>query len=229
LLFTLRISLPDIPGTLGAVATAFGKGGANILTLDVIEREGGLAVDDLTVEAPEGMQEALRLAVEEVPGLSVEELRPVEAFRDVMEPLDLAVALAEAEEPVVAILVERLPEALWADWCVVLTVGPAGLQVLGSSIGAPSVAEMQTPWIPVQGPTRLPVAGWMPPSWRAGPAARTGQGKFELAAAPLFGPYSAVLVGRRKGPHFRKTELTQLGLLARIASAAVARSPASTA
>jgi hypothetical protein len=227
MLFTLRLSLPDIPGTLGAVATAFGRGGANILTLDVIERENGLAVDDLTVEAPEGMQEALRLAAEDVPGLSVEELRPVDAFRDVMAPLDLAAAVAEAEEPVVDILVERLPEALWADWSVVLTAGPTGLQVLGSSIGAPSVSEMETPWIPLKGPTRLAVAAWMPPSWRVGPGTRMGQGKFELAAAPLFGQYSAVLVGRRKGPHFRKTELTQLGLLARIAAAAFVRTPAS--
>jgi hypothetical protein len=228
MLFTLRISLPDIPGTLGAVATAFGKGGANILTLEVIEREGGLAVDDLTVEATEGMQEALRLAVEAVPGLSVEELRPVDAFRDVMAPLDLAAALAQAEEPAVSVLVDRLPEALWADWCIVLSAGPAGLQVHGSSIGAPSVAEMEAPWIPLQGPTRLPVAVWMPRSWRVGPGAREGQGKFELAAAPLSSPYSAVLVGRREGPHFRGAELTQLGLLARIASAAMERSPAST-
>jgi hypothetical protein len=227
MLFTLRISLPDIPGTLGAVATAFGKGGANILTLDVIEREGGLAVDDLTIEAPEGMQEALRLAALEVPGLSVEELRPIDAFRDVMAPLDLAVALAEADDPGVKVLVDRLPEALWADWCLVLSVGPAGLQVLGSSIGVPSIAEMETPWIPIHRPTRLPVAGWMPRSWRMGPGARMGQGKFELAAAALSGPYSAVLVGRRKGPHFRDAELTQLGLLARIAAAAFVKSGAS--
>lgn len=226
MLFTLRICIPDLPGTLGAVATAFGKGGANILTLDVIERDGGLAVDDLTVEAPEGMQEALRLAHLVVPGLTVEELRPVDAFRDLMAPLDLAALLLETEESPASVLVERLPEALWSDWCVILSGGPDGVRVMGASIGAPSMDGVGTPWLPLQGATRLPLAEWMPPGWREGPAARNGQGKFELAAAPIFDSYSAVMVGRRKGPHYRAAELSQLGLLARIASAAAARASA---
>jgi hypothetical protein len=217
-LFSLRISLPDRPGTLGAVATAFGRGGANILTLEIVE-SGGVAVDHLVVEAPEGMQEAIRLATQAVPGLAVEEIRPVEAFRDVMSPLQLAAVLAEGVHPAIAMLVERLPEALRADWCVVLSHGIDGLQILGASLGAPSLTDVKTPWLPLQSPTRLPAAEWMPPSWTLGPAARNGLGKFELAAAPLFDAHSAVLVGRRKGPQFRASELEQLGLLARIAAA----------
>lgn len=218
MLFSLRISLPDRPGTLGAVATAFGQGGANILTLDIVE-SGGVAVDDLVVEAPEGMQEALRRAVEAVPGLVVEELRPVEAFQDYMSPLALAAALAEGSQPAMTTLIERLPEALRADWCIVLTSHGIGVKVLASGLGAPSVTEIEAPWLPLDGPTRLLPAGWMPPSWIIGPASRDGQGKFELAAAPLFDRSTAVLVGRRKGPQFRKSELEQLALLARVAAA----------
>jgi hypothetical protein len=225
MLFTLRICIPDLPGTLGAVATAFGKGGANILTLDVIERDGGLAVDDLTVEAPEGMQEALRLAHLVVPGLTVEELRPVDAFRDLMAPLDLAAVLLETEESPARVLVERLPEALWSDWCVIVSEAPDGLRVIDASIGAPSMKGVETPWLPLQSAKRLPLAEWMPPAWREGPASRNGQGKFELAAAPIFDT-SAVMVGRRKGPHYRAAELSQLGLLARIASAAALKESA---
>jgi hypothetical protein len=218
MLFSLRISLPDRPGTLGAVATAFGQGGANILTLDIVE-SGGMAVDDLVVEAPEGMQEALRRATEAVPGLVVEELRPLEAFRDIMSPLELAATLAEGVQPLIATLVERLPEALRADWCVVLAGGANGLKVLGAGFGAPSLVGVEVPWLPLDGPTRLPAADWMPASWTIGPASREGLGKFELAAAPLLEASSAVLVGRRKGPQFRTSELEQLGLLARIAAA----------
>ena len=36
--FVLRVVLPDRPGTLGAVATALGEVGADILAMDVIER-----------------------------------------------------------------------------------------------------------------------------------------------------------------------------------------------
>ena len=56
----------------------------------------------------------------------VEEIRPLEAFRDIMSPLELAAALAEGTRPLIATLVERLPEALRADWCVVLTDGATG-------------------------------------------------------------------------------------------------------
>ncbi|MGQ0680073.1 MAG: ACT domain-containing protein [Actinomycetota bacterium] len=222
MLFAIRISLPDRPGTLGAVATAFGKGGANILTLDIVE-SGGVAVDDLVVEAPEGMQEALRLAMDSVPGLVVEELRPLEAFQDYMSPLELAAALTEATEPVITTLIERLPEALRSDWCIVLKRCSSGLEVLGSGLGAPSLSDVEAPWMPLHGPTKLLPAAWMPASWTMGPASRDGQGKFELAAAPLSDAYNAVLIGRRKGPSFRQSELQQLGLLSRVAAAAAAR------
>lgn len=222
MLFSIRLCLPDRPGTLGAVATAFGQGGANILTLDIVE-SGGVAVDDLVVEAPEGMQEALRRASEAVPGLVVEELRPLEAFQDYMSPLELAASLAEAAQPAVTTLIERLPEALRADWCIVLTRQDRVIKVLGSGLGAPSLMEVDAPWLPLEAPTRLPPADWMPSSWTIGPASREGQGKFELAAAPLFDSLTAVLIGRRKGPQFRKSELEQLGLLARVAAVSAER------
>jgi hypothetical protein len=219
-LFTLRITIPDRPGTLGSVATAFGQGGANILTLDVVDNESGVAVDDLLVEAPEGMQRALQIATELVPGLVVEEVRPVEAFQDLMSPLELAAALSEAQHQrcVLDTLVERLPEALRSDWCVVLSAGEPEVTVIASSLGAPSLAGVQSTWLPIDGARRLPPASWMPSSWTAGPAARDGLGKFELAAAPVFDSSTVALIGRRKGPQYRNSELVEFGLVTRIAS-----------
>lgn len=224
MLFSLRITLPDRPGILGSVATAFGQGGANILTLDVVESDNGLAVDDLVVEAPEGMQRALSLAGEAVAGLVVEELRPLDAFRDLMSPLELAAALAESKSALDT-LVERLPEALRSDWCVVMSAGEPDVVVLGSSLGAPSLAEVRIPWLPLDGATRLPRAGWMPAAWTEGPAARDGQAKYELAAAPVFDDNTAALIGRRKGPQYRNSELVEFGLLTRIATSARAAVP----
>lgn len=201
------------------MATAFGQGCANILTLEVVDSDAGTAVDDMLIDAPEGMQLALRLANQAVPGLVVEDLRPVEAFQDHMSPMELAAALSEArDQSVLDVLVERLPEALRSDWCVVLASVGDGVDILASSIGAPSMDEAKPTWLPLDGAKRLPPAGWMPPSWTAGPAARDGQGKFELAAAPIFGDCTAALVGRRNGPQYRKSELAEFQLLARIAS-----------
>ena len=52
--FLLRVILPDKPGSLGAVATALGNAGADILGVDVVERADGHAIDDLAVELPPG-------------------------------------------------------------------------------------------------------------------------------------------------------------------------------
>ncbi|MDQ3402573.1 MAG: amino acid-binding protein, partial [Actinomycetota bacterium] len=52
--FLIRVQLPDSPGVLGAVATALGAIGADILSVDVVERVGGTAIDDLVVELPSG-------------------------------------------------------------------------------------------------------------------------------------------------------------------------------
>ena len=75
--FLLRVVLPDKPGSLGAVATALGNAGADILGVDVVERADGHAIDDLAVELPPGRPpDVLITAAESVPGVEVESVRP---------------------------------------------------------------------------------------------------------------------------------------------------------
>ena len=50
--YLLRVMLPDRPGALGAVATALGQVGADILSVDVVERAAGRATDDIVIELP---------------------------------------------------------------------------------------------------------------------------------------------------------------------------------
>jgi hypothetical protein len=52
--YLLRVELDDRPGSLGSLALALGSVGADILSLDVIERGSGSAIDDLVVELPPG-------------------------------------------------------------------------------------------------------------------------------------------------------------------------------
>jgi ACT domain-containing protein len=51
-LFKLQISLPDRPGSLGAVASAIGFAGGDIRSLVVLRSEEGRGVDDMTVAIP---------------------------------------------------------------------------------------------------------------------------------------------------------------------------------
>ena len=50
--YLLRVQLEDRPGSLGSLAVALGSVGADILSLDVVERGSGYAIDDLVVELP---------------------------------------------------------------------------------------------------------------------------------------------------------------------------------
>jgi hypothetical protein len=73
-LVRVRIWLPDAPGVLGAVAGEIGAVKGNVLGLEVLEREAGVAVDELVVELPDdpGSVDALSRGVRNVPGAGVE-------------------------------------------------------------------------------------------------------------------------------------------------------------
>ena len=60
-------------------------------------------------------------------------------------------------------------------------------------------------------------AGWVPEDWKA-----IGT---EMAAAPLWDPETAVIVGRPGGPAMRDSEVARLAHLAGLASVVTGRSP----
>jgi hypothetical protein len=72
----VRIWLPDAPGVLGAVAAEIGAVKGNVVGLEVLEREAGVAIDELVVELPDdaGAIDALCRGVRKVAGAGVEEV-----------------------------------------------------------------------------------------------------------------------------------------------------------
>src|SRR3954453_20367662 len=88
--YLLRLVVPDRPGILGAVATAPGTAGIDIVSLDVLERARGAAVDDVVVELPEGgLPDNLITAAQAVEGFQVESLPPFSGQLDTHRELDL--------------------------------------------------------------------------------------------------------------------------------------------
>ena len=68
--YLLRVQLEDRPGSLGSLAVALGSVGADILSLDVVERGSGYAIDDLVVDLPPGaMPDMLITAAENLNGV----------------------------------------------------------------------------------------------------------------------------------------------------------------
>jgi hypothetical protein len=208
--YLLRVVLPDRPGALGALATALGLVGADIVSLDVIERSPGCAIDDLVVELPpERLADSLVSAAATVPGVRVESIRPYAGHTDPHRELELLERLATMPEQSLHVLADGVARIFRGGWALVLDAPSDGhAKVLAAGGGAPEIASLPTPWWPPS-PTRVLDAehDWAPPDW-----ARLG---IELAIAPL--GEAALLVGR---PALRwlPAEMLRLRHLAAIAA-----------
>ena len=72
----VRVWLADRPGSLGEVATKIGEVGGDLVGVDILERNGARAVDELTVELTDGCSaESLAEALSQLCGVEVEDLR----------------------------------------------------------------------------------------------------------------------------------------------------------
>ncbi len=71
--YVLRVQMPDRPGALGLVASRIGAVGADIISIDIVQRHEGRVVDEFVVElAGRHLVPLLRSEIHEVDGASVE-------------------------------------------------------------------------------------------------------------------------------------------------------------
>src|SRR3954467_14106295 len=168
--YLLRLVVPDRPGILGAVATALGLAGIDIVSLDVLERAGGVAVDDVVVELPEGrLPDSLITAAQSVEGVQVESLRPFAGPLDTHRELELLDALPGAADGTAEkLLAAELPRVFHSGWAVVLTgETPGACAVVAASEAAPAFEDLALPWMPLTAPRLLPSDdAWLPERWR---------------------------------------------------------------
>ena len=221
--YLLRLVVPDRPGILGAVATALGQAGVDIVSVDVLERAGGVAVDDIVVEMPpDRLPDRLITAAQAVEGVQVESLRPFSGALDTHRELELLEALARAAEgTAVKLLAAELPRVFHGGWAVVLRqgAGDGDPEILAASDAAPTFEGLALPWLPLDTPRLLPSEeAWLPERWQ--------EMAIEMMAAPYDDPASAVVLGRSGGPAFRRSELLRLVHLIGIAATVAQLPPA---
>jgi hypothetical protein len=77
-LYRVLLSLPDRPGSLGAVASAIGFAGGDIRGLVVLRSENGKGVDDITIAVPGSDPTDLLNVLNAIGGVEVISITPVE-------------------------------------------------------------------------------------------------------------------------------------------------------
>jgi ACT domain len=218
--YLIRVVLPDRPGALGAVASALGHAGGDILSVDIVERSAGQAIDDLVVELPpDRLADSLVTAAASVAGVRVESIRPYAGVIDPFRELELLEKLAVSTDDAPSVLADGFCRLFRAGWALVLEAPDlegAPSTVIARSSAAPEIDTLPAPWWPPT-PSRALNAeeAWAPTGW-----ARMGT---ELAVVPL--GRRAILVGR---PALRwlASEIMRMSHLASIAATVLDPHPA---
>ena len=214
--YLLRLRLSDRPGSLGMLAVELGAIGADITSLEVIERGDGYAIDDIVVELPSGaLPDTLITAAQNVHDVQVESLRPFSDVLDTHQELELidVVATASAAQRL-QVLVDHAPRVLRASWAMVVAKPASDVLTLFASTGAPETPLTDADWLPLTKAVGFDSdAQWAPEVWR--------EMDTTLAAAPMGDGAKALLLGRTGGPEFRPSEVARLGYLTGIISTVI--------
>ena len=198
----IRVWLPDRPGALGLVASRIGAIRGDIVGIDVLETGEGVAVDEFAVNIPDAETIPILIReIEEVDGVSVEEVRRVGAFPDPrVDALNSAATICEATsipDLWLRLATHTMHEFL-ADWSAVVDS-----EVLLAAGGEPPNHAVLDAYVAGVRSSELVTTG------AAGPS--------DLAIAVLPNSNVVLLLGR-DGHTFRQRERLQLLALARIAA-----------
>jgi ACT domain len=208
--YLLRVELPDVPGSLGRVATAIGEAGGDIEAIEIVEhRNDGTAVDDVLLEtAPGVMPDSLVSACNQLDGVQVLWVSRYGAGGNLF--LDLEAVEALTANPVTALdeIVDLLPITFRADWGMRLSRVGDQVKVMHRTSAAPEATSGRADWFPAVQARRLE----LPEDW-----ARSSDGTL-VAGAPIGDEDELVLFGRRGGPEVLDSELARLGHLAALAA-----------
>jgi hypothetical protein len=201
----VRVWLPDRPGALGQVASRIGAVRGEIVGIDILERGGGRAVDELAVDLPDdSVVDLLVSEIRAVDGVDVEDIRPVDGAHhdpraDALETAAIIVGASRRHDLLEAVVTH-------------------GRRVLGGAWAAVVQLDDGTV-VAVDGDA--PPAAWLGAFVAGSRSAATDghagdRGPDDVVWAPLPAAGLAVVVGR-VGSGFRARERRQVSALARIA------------
>ena len=196
--FLLRVELPDVPGSLGRLATRIGEAGGDIEAIEIVEKRDDVAVDDVLLElVPGTMPDTIVSACHATPGVRVLWISRYAAGGQLFLDLEAVEELAANPKQAINRLVDLLPVTFRADWA-------ARVHRSDGILHATDAAPADLPFVEVVR------------SQRAQRAEIDGDDNNVYAAVDL-SDGEVVLLGRRGGPEFLDSELARVGHLAALA------------
>jgi hypothetical protein len=203
--FEVRVWMPDRPGALGEVATRIGGVGGDVVGIEILERDGGSAIDELVVELPASVSTSqLTAAIGAAEGVAVEEVRlVVSALGDPrLEALDAVGVLltATTEEDLLGSAVHLVGADSGAAWVAVVDL-VSGVAEVATGIGV----VPHTAWL----------GAYLEGSRSSLTPQRSDGGHGGVSWAPVPGSTLHLLLGRPARP-LRGRERRRLTALARI-------------
>ena len=211
--FLMRVQLPDVPGSLGALASALGAAGADIEAIEIVEHGvDGRAVDDVLLELqPDVLPDMVVSACQKLDGIEVLWISRYTAGANLHLDLEAVESLTEQPERAVERLVELVPVVFRSDWALLARREETGVVVAAATSATPLTQDVQESWVPLRRPTRL-----------SGPSDDEAWESALMIGVPV-GTADVVLVaGRRGGPEFLDSEVARLAHMAGLAASIVA-------
>lgn len=208
--YLLRVELPDVPGSLGRVASAIGMAGGDIEAIEIVEKrhDEGTAVDDVLLEtAPGAMPDSIVSACNALDGVRVVWISRYAAGGNLFLDLEAVEELTADPEGALDRLVDLLPVTFRADWGARVSKTDG---VVHATAAAPSDLE----WQQIERAELL-----------------ESDDENAVVAGARLNKTEIIVIGRRGGPEFLDSEIARLGHLVGLAmsiSRAAAKAAASS-
>jgi len=194
--FLLRVELPDVPGSLGRVATAIGEAGGDIEAIEIVEKRDGTAIDDVLLEMHDGaMPDSVVSACNALDDVRVMWISRYAAGGNIFLDLEVVEELTAAPEEALDRVVDLLPVAFRSDWAMRVHRSKGVAR-------ATDAAPAEFPFLEIERAARLEVDG----------------DEVNLYAGARVDGNNVVILGRRGGPEFVDSELARLGHLVSLAA-----------
>jgi hypothetical protein len=207
LVFLMRVSLPDRPGSLGAVASAMGSVGGDINAVEIVEKGDGVVVDDFIVDLPPGqLPETIITACHHLEGVRVEWISRYPEGGGLQSDLEALERMTADPANAAETLVALSPVVFRSHWSVLLQVAGDEVSTLVSTTLAPEFTTANAgPIAPFDVTHRVELeSGWLP-----------GWAESTVVVVPLTRD-RAIVIGRLGGPAFLDSEIARLHHLAEL-------------